>query len=151
MECLSQAKREHADRFYQALSQVYATLRNFQAEPFNQVKRQGQAEGLLEQVKFLCQPDKFDPKKLSNLKAGILEYQDCLFLCLTIDGIPADNNKAEQELRKLVIKRKKSFGVKTMKGARTMEVLHSVCQSLYNRDKANLLKNLHNLVLATVR
>ena len=77
----------------------------------------------------------------------MLEYQDCLFLCLTIDGIPADNNKAERALRKLVIKRKKSFGVKTMKGARTMEVLLSVCYSLYNKDKDNFLPALHGLAV----
>ena len=85
---------------------------------------------------------KFYAKKLVDLKAGILDYQTCLFLCLTIDGIPADNNKAERALRKLVIKRKKSFGVKTMKGARTMEVLLSICQSYYNRDKDNFLATL---------
>ena len=63
--------------------------------------------------------------------------------------MPADNNKAERSLRKLVIKRKKSFGVKTLKGARTMEVLLSVSQSLYNRDKNNFLPALHALATAT--
>jgi hypothetical protein len=105
----------------------------------------GQANQLLEKTKILCLPHKLDPKKLIDLKQGILDYQDNLFLCLTIDGIPADNNKAERALRKLVIKRKKSFGVKTTKGARTMEVLLSVCQSYYNRDRDNFLPELHRL------
>lgn len=43
------------------------------------------------------------------------------------------------------MKRKKSFGVRTMKGARTMEVLLSICHSLYYRDKASFLPNLHAL------
>jgi transposase len=145
LECLSKMKRKHVTRLYQNLAAVYADIRAYQAEPFDATTRKAQADELLEKVIGLCQPHSLDPEKLANLKAGILEYQDCLFLCLTNEGIPADNNKAERALRKLVIKRKKSFGVKTMKGARTMEVLLSVCQSLYGRDQNNFLPALHRL------
>ena len=145
LECLSKAKQKHVAKFYDELAEIYATIRQYKEEPFDETRRKTQAEQLLEQTRTLCVPHKLDPKKLVDLKAGILEYQSCLFLCLTIDGIPADNNKAERALRKLVIKRKKSFGVKTMKGARTMEVLLSVCQSLYNRDKDSFLPALHKL------
>ena len=145
LECLGKTKLWHVTKFYDSLAEIYASIRQYKEEPFDATKRRQQADALLAQIKQLCAPHKLDPKKLKDLKAGILEYQDCLFLCLTVDGIPADNNKAERALRKLVIKRKKSFGVKTMNGARTMEVLLSVCQSLYNRDKDNFLLNLHNL------
>lgn len=147
--CLGKAKQKHVTQFYGSLAAVYAAIRTYQAEPFEPTSRQSQADQLLKQVADLCQPHTLDPQKLGNLKTGILEYQDCLFLCLTIDGIPADNNKAERALRKLVIKRKKSFGVKTMKGARTMEVLLSVCHSLYHRDKDNFLSTLHALATQT--
>ena len=149
LECLTKKKQRHVAYFYQQLATVYAAIRIYKEESFDIVKRQAQADELLERIKVLCQPSQLDPKKLSDLKAGTLEYQDCLFLCLTIDGIPADNNKAERSLRKLVIKRKKSFGVKTPKGARTMEVLLSISQSLYNRDKNNFLPALHALATAT--
>lgn len=145
LECLGKAKLKHVTTFYQGLSVIYAAIRQHQAEPFDETKRIQQAELLLKQTMAQCQPHRLDPKKLVDLKAGILEYRDCLFLCLTVEGIPADNNKAERALRKLVIKRKKSFGVKTQKGARTMEVLLSVCQSLYNRDKDTFLPALHEL------
>ena len=145
LECLSKAKLKHVTSFYEALSVIYASIRQYKTEPFDENTRNRQAAELLEQVVGLCQPHELDPKKLVDLKAGILEYQDCLFLCLAMEGIPADNNKAERALRKLVIKRKKSFGVKTMEGARTMEVLLSVCQSLYNRDRDNFLPELHRL------
>jgi len=145
LECLSKAKQKHVTRFYQSLATIYVDIRAYQTVTFDQSKRNVQASELLEQVKQLCKHHKLDPKKLADLKAGILEYQNCLFLCLSVDGIPADNNKAERALRKLVIKRKKSFGVKTPKGARTMEVLLSVCHSLYSRDKNNFLPALHAL------
>lgn len=149
LECLGKTKQKHVMKFYDQLAVIYTHIRELWAEPFDQTKRQEQATKLLAQVTKLCQPHKLDPKKLQDLKAGILKYQDCLFVCLTMEGIPADNNKAERALRKLVIKRKKSFGVKTCKGARTLEVLLSVCQSLYNKDRDNFLPALHKLALQT--
>jgi len=148
LECLSKQKLKHVTKFYQQLAAIYAAIRTYKDELFDAAKRQTQANALLKQTKELCQPHDLDPKKLTDLKAGILEYRDCLFLCLTVDGIPADNNKAERALRKLVIKRKKSFGVKTQRGARTMEVLLSVCQSLYSRDRDSFLPALHALATA---
>lgn len=148
LECLSKTKQQHVMAYYQELAAIYADIRARKEKPFEPNSRQQQAGRLLARVTKLCQLHPLDPKKLADLKSGILEYQNCLFLCLTIDGIPADNNQAERALRKLVIKRKKSFGVKTPKGARTMEVLLSVCHSLYYRDKDNFLPALHALATA---
>lgn len=145
LECLGKTKQEHVTGFYDQLAGVYTRIRELRAEPYDEEVRQRQAKDLHKHTVILCQPHSLDPKKLQDLKNGILEYQDCLFLCLTMPDIPADNNKAERALRKLVIKRKKSFGVKTRKGAQTLEVLLSVCQSLYNRNKDSFLLNLHSL------
>lgn len=145
LQCLGKTKLKHVTKFYQQLAAIYATIRACQHEVFDASKRQAQAEALLEQTKQLCQPHKLDPKKLTDLKAGILEYQDCLFVCLTNEGIPADNNRAERDIRQLVMKRKKSLGSKTTKGARTLEVLLSVCHSLYNRDPDNFFPNFQGL------
>jgi hypothetical protein len=145
LECLSKTKQKHVTKFYQSLASTYAAIRAYQDEPFDEVKRREQADQLLEQTKQLCQPHKLDPKKLADLKAGILEYQDCLFVCLTVDGIPADNNRAERDIKQLVMKRRKSLGSKTTKGARTLEVLLSICVSLYNRDRDSFFPNFHAL------
>jgi hypothetical protein len=143
LECLTPAKQKHVNICYQTLAAIYADIRLFKAQPFDEATRKQQASVLLERVQKLCVPSNLDPKKLADLKAGILEYQDSLFLCLTVDGIPADNNRAERDIRKLVMKRKKSLGVKTPKGARTLEVLLSVCWSLYNRDRDNFFPAFH--------
>jgi transposase len=145
LESLGETKQQHVTRFYQKLATIYAVIRNYQAEPFDEVKRKEQASQLMNKIKRICKPHKLDPRKLTNLKAGILEYRDCLFICLTVDGIPADNNRAERDIKQLVIKRRKSLGSKTTKGARTLEVLLSVCVSLYNRDKNNFFQNFHAL------
>lgn len=47
--------------------------------------------------------------------------------------MPADNNRAERELRPLVIARKLSFGSPSEAGARTREVLMSVLHTLRKR------------------
>lgn len=145
LECLGKATLQHVTKFYQDLATIYAGIRAYQEEPFDEAIRVAQADKLLKQTEQLCQPHKLDPKKLTDLKAGILEYQDCLFICLTVDGIPADNNRAERDIKQLVIKRRKSLGSKTTKGARTLEVLLSVCLSLYNRDRDNFFPNFHAL------
>jgi hypothetical protein len=145
LECLTRSKQKHVAKFYQQLATLYALVRSYQAEVFDEDTRRSQAVQLLERTKQLCQPHVLDPKKLTNLKTGILQYQDSLFICLTVDGIPADNNRAERDIRKLVMKRKKSLGVKTPKGARTLEVLLSVCWSYHNRDRDNFFQNFHAL------
>ena len=47
--------------------------------------------------------------------------------------MPADNNRAERELRPTVIARKVSFGSQSDAGAKTREVLMSVVHTLAKR------------------
>ena len=48
-------------------------------------------------------------------------------------AIPADSNRAERELRPLVIARKISFGSQSQQGAQTREILMSVLHTLRKR------------------
>jgi transposase len=47
--------------------------------------------------------------------------------------IPAENNYAEREIRKVVIARKMSYGSQSQDGAKTREIWTSVLQSLKKR------------------
>jgi transposase len=58
------------------------------------------------------------------------ENPDQLYHWADDPAIPADNNRAERELRPLVIARKISFGSQSENGARTREVLMSVLHTL---------------------
>lgn len=49
--------------------------------------------------------------------------------------VPAENNRAERELRPTVIARKVSFGSQAEEGTKTREVLMSLMQTLKKRDK----------------
>jgi transposase len=62
--------------------------------------------------------------------------------------IPAENNYAEREIRKVVIARKLSYGSQSTAGAKTREIWTSVLQSLRKRvphPRAHLLTTLHQL------
>ena len=54
--------------------------------------------------------------------------------------VPADNNRAERELRPTVIARKVSFGSQSEGGAKTRETLMSVMQTLKKRVKDPIQK-----------
>jgi len=61
------------------------------------------------------------------------EKRDRMFRWALDPRIPADNNRAERELRPLVIARKVSFGSQSDAGAQTREVLMSVLLTLKKR------------------
>lgn len=137
MEDLTDEKRAHCKQFHAELGELYSTLRAYLEEPFDRERRTRQRMELLVQVDDLAIPHALDPKKLTDLKQRFMTYRHALFTCLLHEGIPADNNKAERHLRKLVIKRKKSFGSKTMAGAYSLAVLMSVAWSTWYRDRTN--------------
>jgi Transposase IS66 family len=86
---------------------------------------------------------------LKDLKQRLQDWRHTLLTCLVYEGIPADNNKAERHLRKLVLKRKKSFGVRNLKTARTLSTLMSVVWTYkhrYQQQPERLLPALAQLV-----
>lgn len=70
-------------------------------------------------------------QKIQNL---FREHANRLFHWTKSPKIPADNNRAERELRPLVIARKVSFGSQSKAGARTRETLMTVLHTLRKRS-----------------
>jgi hypothetical protein len=111
--------------------------------------------------------DKEYYKKAQELKAKILalarapakhsaihKYQDIfidnenrLFHWVDNQNVPADNNKAERELRPTVIARKVSFGSQSAKGAKTRSILMSVLHSASKRLENKTIKQWFVLAL----
>ncbi len=97
-------------------------------------------------------------EELSNRQAkhpAIRKWQDFfiekhrrLFQWCQNAKIPAENNYAEREIRKIVIARKMSYGSQSKAGAKTREIWTSMLQSLKKREKnprAKLVEALNNL------
>lgn len=129
--------REQCRDAYQQFASLYADLRAILAAPFDLAGRT-QARGILvKRLQIIAIPHQDDPKKLATIKESLRKNTDSYFTCMTHEGIPADNNKAERALRHLVLKRKISFGSRTQKGADTLSVLASVMLSLWWRKPQN--------------
>jgi len=145
LKSLAKEKHDYCVGWYARLMMIYQKMEKYRAQPFDQQTGNQQAGQLTGQIRKLCQPHLLDPHKLTNLKKHMLDYQSSLFTCLTVDGIPSDNNKAERNLRPLVIKRKKSFGSKTEQGAKHLEVILSVIWSTWRTNRNNFWKTLQGL------
>ena len=63
-----------------------------------------------------------------------VEKQKRLFGWCQSDAIPAENNYAEREIRKIVIARKMSYGSQSTAGAKTRETWTSILQTLKKRE-----------------
>lgn len=138
---LTVEKKQSCKDTYQEFSTLYEEVRRVWALPFNKKERLKEKERLMKIFEETIRPRKNDPTKLKTIKETLLEDKEKYFVCVTNQDIPPDNNKAERSLRHLVIKRKKSFGSKTQKGADIMSVLYSVVMSLWHRGKENFFKN----------
>jgi hypothetical protein len=70
---------------------------------------------------------------IQKIQTLFREKADRLYHWARDRAVPADNNRAERELRPLVIARKVSFGSQSEAGAHTREVLMSVLHTLRKR------------------
>jgi len=132
-------KQPHVQAWHDQFKQLYTDLRVAVAEPCKPRRRHRQERSFRQRIERLRGPHPADPKPLADLKNLLAEYDHALFTCLQFDGIPCDNNRAERDLRSLVIKRKKSFGSRTERGAHALEILLSVAWSTWHTNRNNFL------------
>ena len=135
--------------WYEAFCVIYQDLRQYLSEPYDRTVRQTQAQELWERVQRLAATGpphgSAEPKKLTNLKAQLTRAGiDRLFICLPEDT-PCDNNRAERDLRQLVLKRKRSFGSKTPRGAQALSTVLSLCTTTWRVNQANYFQALAQL------
>lgn len=64
-----------------------------------------------------------------------VEKEERLFQWCQSSEIPAENNYAEREIRKIVIARKMSYGSQSKEGAKTREIWTSILQTLKKREE----------------
>jgi transposase len=84
-----------------------------------------------------------------NWQDFFVEKSERLYQWCESAEVPAENNYAEREIRKVVIARKLSYGSQSEEGAKTREIWTSVMQSLKKREvegQAKLLNVLNGLV-----
>lgn len=131
---LPEEQLPYVSQWYGQFAAIYQQLRQYLTEPYDEVVRTQQSDKLWRRVYALATqevPKTGEPDKLTRLKAQLQRAgPDRLFICLKKDT-PCDNNRAERDLRQLVLKRKRSFGSQTEEGAKALATVLSVCTTTW--------------------
>jgi transposase len=146
---LPEEQLAYVTEWYASFAGIYQDLRQYLDKPYDESLRDTQANELWNQIQLLANqpaPDHGEPDKLARLKAQLLRAgKDRLLICLP-KNTPCDNNRAERDLRQLVLKRKRSFGSKTLKGATALATILSLCTTTWRTTKpANYFSALASL------
>ena len=137
---LCDTKKQHCQNVYDQFKALYVDVRDALQEPFVLKKRERQKKKLMQRFDDIAVLHPDDPKKLKAIKERLQERKAAYFTCITEEGIPADNNKAERHLRHIVLKRKNSFGSKTQRAADMASVVYSVLLSLWWKSKGTFFQ-----------
>ena len=70
-----------------------------------------------------------------RLAQRLAKYGNDLLTFVEFEGVPADNNQAEREIRPAVLMRKASYGNQSERGAKTRAVLMTVYRTLKRRGR----------------
>jgi transposase len=134
VEDLAQEFADHAEvrAFTACLIPLLAQAMHLHSQPLSQAQYSRQARQLQQQIlEVVAQPAQH---------LGVRRIQDRfsanahrLYHWVENRQVPADNNRAERELRPTVIARKVSFGSQSDAGAKTREVLMSLVHTLKKR------------------
>lgn len=145
-QTLEESKRKFSEDIYHDLQKIYHELKVAIQKGIDKNKLTPKfKQKVTANVKAIMR-FKDAPKKLIDLAKLMNKYLDELFTCLKYDNVPAENNKAEQKLRHLVLKRKNSFGTKTEKGNETFSINASVLLSLWWNDRSNFWPKFNELM-----
>lgn len=133
---LNESVRKHCQEVYAKYAKLYQSAREAKeksdSDGYKTEEERKEAERELSNLfNELTVPDKKDPEKLQRIRASLAARKERYFTFLRFQGIPLDNNKAERSLRRVVLKRKKSFGSRSQKGANVLSILYSVIFSIY--------------------
>jgi transposase len=145
---LPEEQLPYVTKWYAGFAGIYSDLRSYLNTPYDSIVRTAQASALWERVKLIAQelaPSSGEPQKLTNLKAQLLRAgKNRLFVCLAKDT-PCDNNRAERDLRQLVLKRKRSFGSKSERGAKALATVLSLCTTTWRSNPTGYFRALAGL------
>jgi transposase len=123
---------DEVSQFVESFAPLLAEAMKLRAQELRATQFHPQARELKAQIQGLVQASAQHPgiQKIQNI---FREKAARLYHWTKSSAIPADNNRAERELRPLVIARKISFGSQSEQGAQTREILMSVLHTLRKR------------------
>lgn len=135
---------------YSDLCDIYEQVHQIIAKEYQQQWRRekshtvlvAELDAVIEKIKGY----ELSPKKLVGLQEQLESYRTRLFTCILYEGVAPENNKAERKLRKLVLKRKNSFGTKSKLANETFSINTSVLLSLWWQHKDQFFPKISTLL-----
>ena len=132
---LEESKRGFVIELYGEMAELFAQVKTISESKYVRTKRLKMLPELKNNldiiIKKILSATDCKIKKLTDLAKQLQTYKDQCFTCIVHEGVDPTNNKAERKIRHLVLKRKNSFGTKTEKGNRVLEINMSVLLSLW--------------------
>lgn len=132
--CLSGKALKACQRAYHDFADVYKKARNTRllllGNTLSDEQKISERLKLEELFKQLFEPSPHDPEKLKNIRKSLEKRKNDYFTFFDYPILPLDNNKAERALRKIVLKRKKSFACRSQRSANVLSILYSVVFTL---------------------
>jgi len=119
--------------FVAAMRQLLAEAMTLRGKSLSDKAYYREAKQIKKQMVSLCQLEEAHPA-IKRWRDFFIERAERLYQWVENRDVPAENNRAERELRPTVIARKVSFGSQAEEGAKTREVLLSLMQTLKKRE-----------------
>lgn len=151
-DILEKDKKEFSKEIYFDLQSIFKDLKDILESEFNKEKRLKILPDFYKKLETIIdkiQTSKIKIKKLTDLANTMEKYKKQLFTCIIHKGVSPTNNKAEQKLRHLVLKRKNSFGTKSDKGNQILSINMSVILSTWWQNRDNFFQKFNQLLTQT--
>jgi transposase len=133
-------ENEEVQTFIQRLRQLLTEAMTLRGKQITDKKYYKEAAKIKREILSLCfnrlekEKEKTVHPAIKRWASFFIETADRLYHWVENRDVPAENNKAERELRPTVIARKVSFGSQAEEGTKTREVLMSLMQTLKKRE-----------------
>ncbi len=148
---LKSKTKKACQKAYKDFKKVYKRSQRFREEILKGILTDEQKEKELAELKVLFaklfEATSYDPEKLITIRESLQKRKDRYFTFSDYPELPLDNNKAERAIRKIVLKRKKSFGSKSVEGANTLSILYSVIFSILESNPDRNFFELYNEII----
>lgn len=119
---------------HRQLKRMYHDLKEIVNESFNSQEREKIYREKWDELRGIIKMQ-YQQEDTQAIQTRITNQRKNLLTALLYEDVPLTNNKAERELRPMVVARKISGGSKTIRGAKTQAVNMSVLQTLKMREK----------------
>lgn len=137
---------EEVTSFTRVLIPLLSQSMHLHSQDISDKEYSRKAEKLRKEIMKVCR----SPARHLGIRAFqdvFITHEDRLFHWVTDRRVPADNNRAERDLRPTVIARKVSFGSSSDAGAETRSILMSVLHTLNKRRGKASLESVFKSVL----